>query len=136
MRRAALSDRVGRKPLLYAATLGTLLFGWPLWWLMHQQSFESVLLGQLGFALIFTCGLAVFPTTIVEMLPPQVRVSGTSIGYNLGVGLIGGTMPLVATYLVARTGNDFAPIYYLMMFALIQFVSLWSLPETAHKPLP
>jgi MHS family proline/betaine transporter-like MFS transporter len=132
---AALSDRIGRKPLLYAATIGTILFGWPLWWLMHQQSFESVLLGQLGFAMIFSAGLAVFPATIVEMLPPEVRVSGTSIGYNLGVGLIGGTAPLVATYLVARTGNDFAPVYYLMTFAFIQLVSLLTLPETARKPL-
>ncbi len=132
---AALSDRIGRKPLLYAATIGTILFGWPLWWLMHQHSFESVLLGQLGLALIFSAGLAVFPATIVEMLPPEVRVSGTSIGYNLGVGLIGGTAPLVATYLVARTGNDFAPVYYLIVFAFIQLVSLLTLPETARKPL-
>jgi MHS family proline/betaine transporter-like MFS transporter len=48
---------------------------------------------------------------MVEMLPAEVRCSGVAVGYSIRPGLFGGTTPLVATYLVARTADDFAPAY-------------------------
>ena len=133
---AALSDRWGRRPLLMFFALGTLICAWPLWWLMHQDSFALILLGQMGFALFFGVGFAVAPATMIEMLPAQVRCSGVSIGYNACIGLLGGTTPLVATYLTARTADDFAPVYYLMAAATLSIVIVWRLPEMAGKPLP
>ncbi|MEM7224740.1 MAG: MFS transporter [Pseudomonadota bacterium] len=133
---AMLSDRFGRRPLLLFFALGTLLCAWPLWWLMHQQSFALILLGQMGFALFFGVGFAVVPATMIELLPPQVRCSGVSIGYNACIGLLGGTTPLIATYLTQRTADDFAPVYYLMAAAALNLFIIRRLPETAGKPLP
>src|SRR5581483_9769444 len=48
----SLSDRTGRRPLLFAAGLGVLLLSWPLFWLMHHPSFALALCGQLGFAVL------------------------------------------------------------------------------------
>ena len=132
---AALSDRIGRKPLLYFVSLGTLVLAWPLWALMHHESFWLILAGQIGFAVIFGVGFAVTSAVMVEMLPAQVRCSGVAIGYNICLGLFGGTTPLVATYLVERTADDFAPVYYLMATAAISFLVTLRLPETARKPL-
>jgi MFS transporter, MHS family, proline/betaine transporter len=38
---------------------------------------------------------------MAEAFPAQVRVSGVSIAYNLALGMLGGTTPIVVTYLIA-----------------------------------
>ena len=132
----ALSDKIGRKPLLYATSLGTLVLAWPLWALMHHQDTWLILAGQSGFAVLFGIAYGVNSAAMVEMLPPQVRCSAVAIGYNVCLGLFGGTVPLVSTYLVERTADDFAPVYYLMVTAAISSAVIFRLPEMARKPLP
>ncbi len=133
---AILSDRIGRKPLLYFVALGSLFLAWPLWWLMHHQSFLLILVGQVGFAVLYGAGYAGLSAVMIEILPAGVRCTASAIGYNLCLGLFGGTTPLVATYLVQRTADDFAPAYYLMAAAVISLIVTIGLPETARKPLP
>lgn len=131
----ALSDRLGRKPLLVASTLGTFLLAWPLFWLMHHQTFTMALLGQMGFAVLIGFFLGVVPVTMVEAFPARVRCSGLSIGYNLCLGLIGGTAPLVATFLIARSHDDLSPAYYMMAAALVSLGVVLTQPETGRDPL-
>src|SRR4029079_7253062 len=104
-----LSDKVGRKPVLLAACLGGLLFAWPLLWLMHHQNLQAVFLGQLGLAVVVGLFSGVVPVTMAEALPARVRCTAMSVSYNLCIGLLGGTTPMVATYLIKRSGNDLAP---------------------------
>jgi MFS transporter, MHS family, proline/betaine transporter len=132
---AILSDRIGRKPVLYFVMIASFVLAWPLWTLMHHENFLMILAGQVGFAFLMGTAYGVTPATMIEMLPAAVRCSGVSIGYNLCLGLFGGTTPLIATYLVARTSDDFAPAYYLMAVTLVSLVVLVGLPETARKPL-
>ena len=132
----SMADRVGRKPMLAFVAVGSLIFAWPLWWLIHSQSFVLILIGQCGFGLLYGVGFAVIMSTMVEMFPARVRCSGTAVGFNLCLGLFGGTTPLVATYLVARTSDDFTPAYALMAAGLLSLLALYRLPETAGKPLP
>ncbi len=132
---AYLADRVGRKPLLLAASLALLFLSWPLWWLMHEPSVLVVVLGQAGFALLFaTTGAAVAPL-MVELLPAGVRCSGVSIAYNLACGVFGGSAPLVATYLVGRSENDMIPAFILMAVAVITLTALATVKETRGRPL-
>lgn len=132
---AWLSDRIGRKPLLITAAIAILLFSWPLWWMMHQGSVMFAILGQAGFAVIFSITAAGMAPTMVELLPAGVRCSGVSIAYNLSIGIFGGSAPLIATYLVERTHDDATPAYYLMAAGVIMLASLLTLKETASKPL-
>lgn len=132
---AVLSERIGRKPILYATAIATLLLGWPLWRLLNQDNVTWIFVGQIGLAIIPAATFAVSPATIAEMLPTSVRASGASIGYNLCLGVFGGAAPLVATYLVARTGDNMTPAYYLMALALLLPVALRGMPETASRPL-
>jgi MHS family proline/betaine transporter-like MFS transporter len=132
---AMLSDRLGRKPMLTAFACGILLFSWPLWWLMHQDAYLLILAGQLGFAVIFSVGFATIPAVMTELLPSEVRCSGASVAYNLCLGIFGGTAPLVATFLIERSGDEFAPVYYMMAAALVQLVALAGMREMAGKPL-
>ena len=109
---AILSDRVGRKPMLYVVTAAMFALAWPLWWLMHQESFASILAGQAGFAVLLGLAYGTNPAAMSEMLPAEVRCTTVGIGYNVSLGIFGGTAPLIATYLVARTADDFMPAYY------------------------
>ena len=103
---------------------------------MHHDNVALILAGHMGFAVFFGEGFAVIAATMIEMFPAEVRCSASAIDYNLCIGLFGGTTPLIATYLVQRTADDFSPVCYLMAMAALSLVILLRLPETARKPLP
>jgi MFS family permease len=65
-----------------------------------------------------------------EMFPPQIRYSSMSIPYHIGTGYFGGFLPLISGYIVARTGDIFAGLWYtwvLLVVALV--VAWWGLPS-------
>ncbi len=132
---AILSDRIGRKPVLLLGGVGLALFVWPAWWLMHQPSILAIGAGFVIFAVFYGIYVSQMPSVAPEMLPASVRVSGTAIGYNLCIGTFGGTTPLVATFLITRTGDDFAPVYYYLVAAVLALISVATMKETAGKPL-
>ena len=70
-----------------------------------------------------------------ELFATRVRSSGYSIGYNISVALFGGTAPYVATWLVARTGNQIAPAYYVIGAAVVTLLTVLTMRETARRPL-
>lgn len=130
-----LSDKVGRKPVLLAACAGGLLFAWPLLWLMHHQNLQAVFLGQLGLAVVVGLFSGVVPVTMAEALPARVRCTAMSVSYNLCVGVLGGTTPMIATYLIKRSGNDLAPAFFLMAAAAVSVATVLTLRETVHGPV-
>src|SRR5256885_8442617 len=91
----ALSARVGRKRLLLASAMATVVLAWPLFWLMAHPLAGLALVGQMGFAVLIGGYCGVLPATMVEAFPARVRCSAVSIGYNLCLGLLGGPAPLV-----------------------------------------
>ena len=129
------ADRLGRKPLLWFVTLGTPGLSWPLWWLMHQDNLGVILIGRLGFALLNGIGWVVIMPIMVEMLPAEIRCSTLAIGYNLCLGFIGGTTPLVATYLVERTADEFSPVYYLMVASILSLMAIKGIREGVAPPV-
>lgn len=131
----ALSDRVGRKPLLLASCGGFALLTYPLFLLMNAGNVGSaivahVLLGALLAAFISTHGSA-----MTEIFPTRVRQGGFSIGYNISVALFGGTAPYIATYLISVTGNPLMPAFYLMLAAVVSFATILTMRETAGTRL-
>jgi len=131
----ALSDRIGRKPILIASALALLVLAYPLLALMHTHAFAVLLAGQLAFAVIVGAYAGTAPATQAEMVPHAVRVTGTSAGYNLCMALFGGTSPLIAVSLIAMTGNHLAPAFYLMAMAALSLAVVLRLDETARRPL-
>ena len=130
------ADRFGRKAVLYVSLLGTIVAGWPAWYLMHTPELGLVLVGQLIIACLSAAGWALSVPLMVELLPAKVRCTGGGLGYNICLALFGGTTPLIAAYLVERTGDDFTPIYYVMVAAAIALFFTWRMPEMAGKSLP
>ena len=130
-----LSDRFGRKPMLLLASGLMICLAWPLFNLLWHPMFHSTLLGQVGFALLIALFDGVAPTTAAEAFPANVRCTGVGLSHNICIALLGGTAPLVATYLIDRTDNEMIPPLYLMGAAVISAIFVLSLKETAHQAL-
>lgn len=131
-----LSDRIGRKPLLIVGMGGMLLFSWPLFWALHHPTEGWNFVGQLGFAVLIGLFGGVLPVVMVETSPRHVRCSAISIGYNLCVGILGGTTPMLATWLISRTQNDLSPAFYVMGAAVVSLIAVFFLPETSRAQQP
>lgn len=109
----ALSDRIGRRPVLILGAGGFALLAWPLFWFVNTPHLATILVGQCVFALFMSC-YGASPAFLVEAFPKHVRCSGLSIGYNLAQSVFGGTVPMVAVFLIKITGYPLAPAFYLM----------------------
>ena len=131
----ALSDRFGRKPMLLLASGLIIVLAWPLFNVLWHPMFHSPLLGSIGFALLIALFDGVAPTTAAEAFPANVRCTGVGLSHNICIALLGGTAPLVATYLIDRTDNEMIPPLYLIGAAVISAIFVLSLKETAHQSL-
>jgi MHS family proline/betaine transporter-like MFS transporter len=131
----ALSDRIGRKPLVMAAIAATILLAYPLFNGMYHQSQMIVQLCQLSFALLVGICLGIFPAFMAETAPAHIRSTSLALGYNLTMGIVGGLTPLTATWLVNQTHNSIAPVFMIIAAALISFVTLLFMRETYKENL-
>jgi hypothetical protein len=66
--------------------------------------------------------------------PPQVRCTAVALGYNICFGVIGGSTPLAATWLVERTGDEIAPAFLIMGAAALAFFTILRFRETYRAP--
>ena len=130
-----LSDKFGRKPVLFTFNIALLLGAYPLFWLVHHDSTSLILLGQVGFAFLVGVLFGTNPVTLAEISPKEARVSVLATGYNVALALFGGTAPAVATLLIERTSSDMSPAFYMMIFAVVAILVLFSFKEPANRKL-
>jgi MHS family proline/betaine transporter-like MFS transporter len=130
-----ISDRIGRRPVMMAAAALAVVAAWPLFWLMHSPSPALELLGQLGFVLCVGAFIGCQPAIMAEAAPAGVRCTAIALGFNVTTGIAGGLTPLAATWLVARTANDYSPAFMIMAAASVSFLALLTFRETFREPL-
>ena len=119
-----LSDKVGRAKMMIYATIAMLITIYPLFLLLQQGNWYLVLTAQIIFALIVGFLQGPMPSLMTEMFPVNVRYTSIGIGYNFSVALLGGTAPMVATWLIKVTSDLMAPAYYMAFFAILSLVVL------------
>ncbi|MGV7032720.1 MFS transporter [Methylobacterium symbioticum] len=106
----ALSDRVGRKPILLLFSALTLLTAYPvLVWLVGHASFGNMLIALLWLSFLYGSYNGAMVVALTEVVPASVRTAGFSLAYSLATALLGGFTPLVSTWLIEATGNRAAP---------------------------
>ncbi|PJM97159.1 MFS transporter [Streptomyces sp. CB01373] len=132
----ALTDRVGRRPVIAAGCAGFLFLSVPALLLIRQGSLATVGLGMAALGLLLVCFTAAMPSALPALFPTRVRYGSLSIGFNISVSLFGGTTPLVVTALIGATGNLMMPAYYMMAASLIGGAAVWFMAESAGRPLP
>ncbi|MEH6791856.1 MFS transporter [Parasphingorhabdus sp.] len=71
-----------------------------------------------------------------EMFPAKIRYSSMSIPYHIGAGYFGGFLPLIAGYIVARSGDVYAGLWYTWIFVFIALVvGWWGIPDDPEAAL-
>ncbi|KZL32198.1 MULTISPECIES: MFS transporter [Rhodococcus] len=122
-----LADRVGPARVMTWAAVAAIVLAWPLFKLMvdHPSTLTLVLVvSVLGVIMAFAFGP--LPALMSSLFPAEIRATGMSLSYNLGVTLLGGIAPLVLTWLISTTGSLDAPSYYYMTVAVLSLGGLCS----------
>ena len=131
----ALSDRVGRKPVLMASCVGFVVLTYPLFLLLNAGNLAGAIAAHVALGALLAVYLSTTIAALTELFPTRVRYGGFSIGYNVSVAIFGGAAPFLATYLISVTGNPLSPAFYLIAAAIATAVTLLTIKETARTPL-
>ena len=132
----ALSDRIGRRPLILACGLLNLVFDYPLFLLaIHGGSYGTLMLALVCNAAFQALYTGTIPSILAEMFPTRVRYTALSVSYGFAVVLFGGFAPLISTWLVATTGNPLAPAFYVMTGGALSSIAILSMKEYANVAL-
>jgi len=130
-----LSDRFGRKPLLLAMSLMTVITAYPaLTYLAQSPTFGHMLEVLLWFSFLYGMYNGAMIPALTEIMPVEVRVAGFSLAYSLATALFGGFTPAISTWMIHVTNDKAAPAYWMMFAALCAFVATWMLyRRLAHR---
>ncbi|WP_153074821.1 MFS transporter [Paraburkholderia bonniea] len=132
----ALSDRIGRRPVLLTFTILTLLTAYPaVLWLVAEPSFGRLLVVELWLSFLYGSYNGAMVVALTEVMPAAVRTAGFSLAYSLAT-TIGGFTPAISTLLIHTTGNKAAPGLWLSVAAacgLIASLWLYRTPEARNQ---
>ncbi len=134
---AALSDRIGVKPIMRTGCVLLILVSIPAFALIRNgRGYLLVFAGVLLIGLMELCFDSTSPATMPALFPTNVRNGALAISYNVSISALGGTTPLIAQALVSSTGNPMVPAYMLIVAGLVGLVTLVFTPEVAGRRLP
>jgi MHS family proline/betaine transporter-like MFS transporter len=128
------SDHVGRHTPMLIAASAMVVFTYPLFlWIASAPSFTSLVIVQLIFGTLTAMYTGPAPTLLSELFPTRVRSTGLSLGYNFAVTIFGGFAPFIATSLIAYSGSNLAPTYYVIVANFISLIAVGLLARRASK---
>jgi len=120
----ALSDRVGRRPILVTFTILALLTAYPaMWWLTSAPSFSRLLIVELWLSFIYGSYNGGMVVLLTEIMPVEVRTAGFSLAYSLATALLGGFTPAICTYLIHVTNNPAMPGVWMSFAASLGLIA-------------
>jgi MFS family permease len=120
----ALSDRVGRRPLLLACTILMLVSAYPtMLWLVHAPSFTRLLVAELWLSFIYGSYNGAMVVFLTEIMPVAVRTTAFALAYSVATAVFGGFTPAFSTYLIHVTQNRAVPGLWLSFAALCGLIA-------------
>src|SRR5438445_7136236 len=134
----ALSDKIGRLKIMMAGNLIAALTYLPIYHAMKNGTPDPkhpnmVLLTLLIFVQVIYVTMVYGPIAafLIEAFPARIRYTSFSLPYHIDTGWFGGTLPLIASFLAAETGNKDAGLYWVTAVALMTFfVGTFALSES------
>ncbi|WP_443095694.1 MFS transporter [Rothia koreensis] len=131
----ALSDKIGRRPILIVASAGFVLLSVPAMMLIQVDSFVTQLLGIGILGLFLVMLISTISATLPALFPTKVRYSGFAVGYNISTAIFGGTAGMVNELLINKTGNPLVPGWYLAAAGVVGLIAVLTFRETAGRSL-
>ncbi|WP_343729911.1 MFS transporter [Duganella sp.] len=120
----ALSDRIGRWPVMVACAALTMLTAYPaLSWLIANPSFGNMVMVELWLSFLYGSYNGATIVALTEIIPVQVRTTGFSLAYSLATALFGGLTPLLSTWMIEASGDKAAPGYWMAGAATISLIA-------------
>jgi MHS family citrate/tricarballylate:H+ symporter-like MFS transporter len=106
----AVSDRIGRRPLLIGCTALMIATAYPaMTWLVHAPSFGRLLAVELWLSFLYASYNGAMVVYLTELVPESLRTAGFSLAYSLATALFGGFTPAISTFLIHQTGDKAMP---------------------------
>jgi MFS family permease len=122
----SLSDRVGRRPLLFSCTILMLVSAYPaMLWLVHEASFSRLLAVELWLSFIYGSYNGAMVVYLTEIMPIEVRTAGFALAYSLATAIFGGFTPAISYYLSNATHNPAVPGLLLSAAALLGLIGAY-----------
>ena len=120
------SDKLPRRPLLMVIACWLfVLTSYPAFYLMAAWPSLAACIVAVGWLQLVKAGYSgVLPSLLSEQFPVETRAIGVSLSFSTAVSIFGGLAPLVATWLIAATGDSLSPSYYLIFTALLSLFAL------------
>jgi MFS transporter, MHS family, proline/betaine transporter len=119
------SDKISRPLLMVIASWLFVLTPYPAFYLMAASPSLAACILAVGWLQLVKAGYSgVLPSLMAEQFPVEVRAIGVALGYSVSVSVFGGLAPLVATWLIAQTGDPLSPSYYLIFTALLSLIAV------------
>lgn len=133
---AALSDRIGRRPVYAAGTLFIALYAVPFFWLLNTRE-STVIVLAIAAPIVFGYGPtgALHGPLYAEQYPTRYRYTGASVAYQFSSMVAGAPAALVAGALVAATGTTMSVSWYVIAAAFISLLCVLFLKETYRADL-
>lgn len=130
-----LSDKIGRRRVMVAASVLLLLLAFPLLKLLQDETTSTALSALVVFIAGGIVGMLAGPgpAMLAEMFPTQVRYTGLGLAYSLSNAIFSGCAGLIITGLMKQTGNLDIPAWYVMVTALVSIPALMTLNKTDHQ---
>ena len=129
------SDRVGRKATVFTTCTLLIVVVYPSFWMASSGNLLLSVLGVLLLAIGAVLSGVVTAALLSEVFPTRTRYTASAITYNMAYTVFGGTAPLMATYLIAQSGSNLAPAFYLIAISVMALIGGLLLPETSKVEL-
>lgn len=128
---AALSDKVGRRPVYAGGAIASIVWLVPFFMLVETKSPGLLVLGfVVGLGVLYPAMLAPQAAYFAELFDTRTRLSGFAFAREIGSVLAGGFLPLIATALLAAFGHWWIIVVYLLVLTILTLVALAFGPET------
>jgi len=134
---AALSDRVGRRPVYLFGACAGIVLTFPFFWMVGTREWIWIALAFiLARAVVTAAMFGPQAAYFAELFPPQRRFAGFAFARELGSLLAGGPAPFLATALVAWAGGGWWPVAcYVVVLSGITAYAVWCGPETFEESI-
>src|SRR5699024_10096865 len=118
-------DKVGRLTFMIPAALAVMVLTWVLFtWVVAANALSVLIVVVVIFSVLKATYYGPLASVMGDIFPTEVRGTGLSLGYNIGVAVFGGLTPLVAAWLIGVTGDAKAPAYWVLLAGALSVTAI------------